>query len=155
MQALGIPRLGQLPTEIALIIQSYSFDSILWRLYTTLSVAKQASSGNGSFQDLKTFRIGEISAWERGEEPILANDSPQDPIIRLTLDAYGIRKVERLPNYSDTMSDQVDCGSTAFAFVDERFIDQQIVLNHQLQMIDRTEAAKISNAVFHFQVRLP
>lgn len=155
MQALGIPGLGLLPTEIVLIIQSYSSDSILWRLYTTLSVAKQASNGNGSPQDLKIFRIGEVSAWERGKEPILANNSPQDPIIRLTLDAYGIKEVERLPSYSDTMSDQVDCGSTAFAFIDERFIDQQVELNDQLQMSDRTEAAKISNAVFHFQVTPP
>ncbi|KAM6537698.1 hypothetical protein FALCPG4_003606 [Fusarium falciforme] len=151
MQVLGIPRLGLLPTEIVLIIQSYSFDSSPWRLYTTLSVAKQVSNGNGSPQDLKIFRIGEVSAWERGKEPILANNSPQDPIIRLTLDAYGIKEVERLPSYSDTMSDQVDGGSTAFAFIDERFIDQQVELNDQLQMPDRTEAAKISNAVFHFQ----
>ncbi|UPK99219.1 hypothetical protein LCI18_010154 [Fusarium solani-melongenae] len=151
MQALGIPRLGQLPIEIIMIIQSYSSHSILWRLYTTLSIAKQASNENGSPQDLKKFPIGEVSAWERGKEPILANNSPQDPIIRLTLDAYGIKEVERLPNYSDTMGDQVDCGSTAFAFIDERFIDQQVESNDQLQMSDRTEAAKISNAVFHFQ----
>ncbi|RSL55783.1 hypothetical protein CEP54_009204 [Fusarium duplospermum] len=150
-QALGIPMLDLLPTELLLIIRSYSFDSILWRLCATVNIAQQALNGNGNPQRLKTFRIGEVSAWKRGKEPILTNDSPRDPIIRLTLDAYRIKEVERLPSYSDTLSDQVDSSSTAFAFIDECFIDQRVELNDHLQIFDNTEAARISNAVFHFQ----
>lgn len=50
------------------------------------------------------------------------------------------------------MDEQVSFGSKAFAFIDQRFIDQRIELDG---MFEDIEAAKISNAVFHFQVIPP
>ncbi|KAM5355274.1 hypothetical protein ACJ41O_001920 [Fusarium nematophilum] len=119
-QALGIPKLALLTPEIVQIVRSYSADSLLWRFCIASRVARLAS-GEPS-QSPVTIPLRDISSWERGNEPKLAGTSPQGPIVRLTLDTLGIKKVERFPGYTHR-SHYRSYSSTAFAFVDERYLD--------------------------------
>ncbi|KFA81328.1 hypothetical protein S40288_08298 [Stachybotrys chartarum IBT 40288] len=48
-------------------------------------------------EDLISIPLSEILAWERGGLPVLAYATPPKPIVRLTIDSHGVRKVERLP----------------------------------------------------------
>ncbi|KAF4972541.1 hypothetical protein FSARC_928 [Fusarium sarcochroum] len=95
------------------------------------------------------FELGErfvAMSWERGSEPKTTKTLPQHPIVRLTLDAFGIQRIERLSAYSDRIGEKSSSDSRVFAFIDERFVDRRIGVLEP-RVFNTLEDAKISNAV--------
>lgn len=102
LDRLGLPEFRLLPPEIIQRIRNYSVDSLLWRHSSALDLAIQLSPTLS--EDLVSIPLCQVSTWERGGQPVLAAASTQPPIIRLTVDSHGIRKIERLqvnPSYSN------------------------------------------------------
>jgi hypothetical protein len=93
-KSISMPRLRLLPPEIVQAIEDYSVTSLLWRYSTALYHANRLSVATP--EDFISVPLCKISAWERGDLPVLAGSLPQKPIIRLTIDSNGISKVERL-----------------------------------------------------------
>ncbi|KAK0670419.1 hypothetical protein QBC41DRAFT_95735 [Cercophora samala] len=95
--ALGLPELSQrLCPELTKMVQDFSADSLVWRLTRVSGLAKDIPPPSGLPQ---SFLLSNISAWERGREPVLAADgykSAMPQVIRLTVDSRGLQRIERL-----------------------------------------------------------
>ncbi|KAF4988065.1 hypothetical protein FGRMN_9985 [Fusarium graminum] len=146
-QILGFPKLNLLPSEIIQAIRLHSIDSPLWRLRTAQRLALTASQDD--FKGSASIQLSEIVSWARGREPITAKASPQLPIVRFTLDAFGIQRIERLSSYSDYTNEQSSSDSRVFAFIDQRFIEYR---HNNLEEDDDSEDATQSDAVICFQL---
>jgi len=95
-QAVAIPelaRLAHVPLEIVFLIQDYSASSILWAYSSTVDLANQMSEALPQ-EELVSYPLQEVLAWERGGSPLLTA-RPQRSTTRLTIDARGIKAIER------------------------------------------------------------
>lgn len=107
---LGLPFLEMFPVEIACIVCEYSEAAPFWRLASALDLAGEFSAtevaGNTTSHALRR-----VASWERGREPVLCREQRRLPIIRLTIDTFGIKRIERLPDdeppYSRTRFDEL------------------------------------------------
>ncbi|KAM0344442.1 hypothetical protein ACHAPU_007626, partial [Fusarium lateritium] len=146
-QVLGFPKLNLLPSEIIQTIRLHSIDSPLWQLQTAQRLALTASQDvpKGS----TSIRLSEIVSWTRGKEPITTKASSQPPIVRFTLDAFGIQRIERLSSYSNYTDGQSSSESRVFAFVDQRFVEYR---HDDLEEDDTSGAATQSDDVIRFQL---
>lgn len=119
IESIGIPELASLPMEIVQLIRSYSRESPFWRYSNVQDVAERFFNGYiaSATTTFQSFPLHEISAWERGSEPLLATNTIQLPIIRLLVDSYGIGKLERLPNWPRHTAPRSD--THVYAFLDE------------------------------------
>ncbi|KAF4984743.1 hypothetical protein FZEAL_104 [Fusarium zealandicum] len=127
------------------IVRSYSPNSLLWRFCTCSRIVQQISEN--SFRCLTSFRLSEIATWERASEPKLAETSTLDPILRLSLDAHGLEKIERFPSYADRSSGRPKANTSAFAFIDERLTK----VSDHAQASNTSEDDERSKAVVLFQ----
>lgn len=148
-QVLNFPELTLLPSEIIQTIRLYSVDSPLWRLRTAQALALLAFQDDS--QDSMTISLTEIVSWTRGRRLTTTKVLPQPPIIRFTLDALGIQRIERLSSYSNYTDKQSSSESRLFAFVDERFLQYRY---KDLGGSDAWEATDLSPAIIHFKVIL-
>ncbi|KAL2675433.1 hypothetical protein Neosp_011618 [[Neocosmospora] mangrovei] len=114
-ESIGIPELAKLPMEIIQHIRSYSLEAPYWR-YCTVQDLAQRSTAPTAFQ---SFPLHEVSAWERGGEPLLAADTSQLPIVRVLVDSHGISKLERLPDWPEHVASLSDT-RRVYVFIDER-----------------------------------
>ncbi len=113
--AYGIPELVSLPSEIVQMVRGYSASSLLWRWSSALDLASRLSVV-ALEEKLVSIPLCNVLAWERGQPPPPAT-RPVQPIIRLTIDSYGIKKIERLsenPRYNGQRCDDV-----AFVLLEE------------------------------------
>lgn len=92
---LGISRMRLLPLEVLQTVYEHSATSLFWR-YTAASGLTQRLPAALSDQ-LLSIPLCTVSAWNRGGQPVTAETAHQLPVIRLTIDSWGIKKVERLP----------------------------------------------------------
>ncbi|KAL6787067.1 hypothetical protein J3E68DRAFT_445606 [Trichoderma sp. SZMC 28012] len=92
----GISRLYSLPREIVHIIKQYSENSVFWRCMMAIQLAAWIS--RTSPQPVRAMPLKNVLSWERnGELRRVEPLSPSLPVIKLTIDCEGIRKMERLP----------------------------------------------------------
>ncbi|KAK7428376.1 hypothetical protein QQZ08_005133 [Neonectria magnoliae] len=77
------------------MVRDYSQSNLFWRLATALDLAAQFGAvPSSSFSSIPVCQVAE---WERGCVPIQSQALAHLPIVRLTIDSRGIRKLERLP----------------------------------------------------------
>ncbi|KAF5665975.1 hypothetical protein FHETE_6438 [Fusarium heterosporum] len=146
-QVLGFPKLNLLPSEIIQAIRLHSIDSPLWRLRTAQRLALTASQDDS--KGSTSIQLSEIVSWARGREPITTKASLQPPIVRFTLDAFGIQRIERLSSYSNYTDEQSSSNSRVFAFVDQRFIEYR---HNDLEEDDNSGDSAQSDTVIIFQL---
>ncbi|KAM6477672.1 hypothetical protein HDV62DRAFT_372746 [Trichoderma sp. SZMC 28011] len=92
----GIPLLCSLPREIIHMIKQYSEESVFWRCMMAIRLA--ACIHRTSPQPVRAMPLRSVLSWERnGELRRIEPSSPSLPVIQLTIDCEGIRKMERLP----------------------------------------------------------
>lgn len=94
-QAYGLPGFVRMPPEITQIIRDHSQSSLFWRLTAALDLA--ARFDDTPMSRLSSIPVRQVAEWERGCAPVQSHALTHLPIIRLTVDARGIRKLERLP----------------------------------------------------------
>lgn len=97
---LGYPlmKMKSLPLEVIQIIHEFSAASPLWR-FTAASALPHRLPAASSDQ-LLTIHLSTLLSWDRGCQPVIADigdTTSRLPIIRMTIDARGIKKVEQLP----------------------------------------------------------
>ncbi|OTB14314.1 hypothetical protein K445DRAFT_23719 [Daldinia sp. EC12] len=95
----AFPMLRRLPPEIVQLIREYSPDSLLWRFGLALGLFQQLSTPASG--DLVSMPLSDCLLWER--DSLLAPtscsascSSPKPQFIRLTIDSFGIKRIERL-----------------------------------------------------------
>ncbi|RFU24599.1 hypothetical protein B7463_g11741, partial [Scytalidium lignicola] len=99
--------LRSLPPELVQMIQNYSESSLFWRYISAVGFSYQLSTTTSN--SLESVPLCQLSAWQRGGRPIVAEASAGH-IIRLTIDSYGIRELEKLlesPPYNGSRFDNV------------------------------------------------
>ncbi|KAL7789021.1 hypothetical protein V8C37DRAFT_411385 [Trichoderma ceciliae] len=103
-EAFGLPelsRLSKLPIELLDSIHDYSEDSLLWRCVSALKSAADAS--NLDDEPSSIIPLATILSWERYGGIQSAAPKSLPPVMRVTMDADSISKVERLamhPQYA-------------------------------------------------------
>ncbi|POR31267.1 Uncharacterized protein TPAR_08516 [Tolypocladium paradoxum] len=91
---LGISRMRLLPPEVLQIVHGHSSTSLVWR-YSAVSELTQRLPAALSDQ-LLSIPLCMVLAWNRGGQPVTTETVHRLPIIRLTIDSWGIKQVERL-----------------------------------------------------------
>ena len=83
-----------LPTEILNMIRDYSDISIIWRFQMVSGLVERFPvATNGQ---LLSLLLQIVSAWKRGSQPVIADTTDMLPIMRLTIDSWGLREIKRL-----------------------------------------------------------
>jgi hypothetical protein len=119
-----------LPPEINRIIHRYSASSLLWAYGSAIRLAHQIHKAP-QLQGLVSASVRDISCWERGDLPSLVVPLRQSTV-RLTIDARGILKIERLTKHLTARCRRSD---------------------HLVFVIVKDE--DIADAMLHFKVRSP
>lgn len=91
--------------EIAMLIQSYSQSSILWRLDATLQLAEELSFAKAD--EAITCSLSEVLCWSRNDTPRFVQDELAGPFVCLIIDAQGIRSIDRVSEQSATLAAQM------------------------------------------------
>lgn len=94
---VGISRMRLLPPEVLQMVHGHSATNLFWRYSAASELAKRL---NAALSDqLLSIPLCTISTWNRGGEPVITETDYHLPIVRLTIDSRGIKKIERLPEY--------------------------------------------------------
>ncbi|KAL7808123.1 hypothetical protein V8C44DRAFT_366920 [Trichoderma aethiopicum] len=96
---LGLQQLASLPVELADIIFHHSADASLWRGIAAWRLADHLAGMRDDVRPPQVMWLREILSWERGGELVTSPSKARSPVMRLTLDADGIRCVERLSSH--------------------------------------------------------
>ncbi|KAL6881165.1 hypothetical protein J3F83DRAFT_37397 [Trichoderma novae-zelandiae] len=100
-KSLGLPELSKFPPELLDQIRDNSNKSLFWKCVSALSLALDESDDLDD--ELVVLQLDAIVSWERHGPLKLALGATLPPMIRITMDADGISKVERLhtvPTYA-------------------------------------------------------
>lgn len=90
---LGIGRIRDLPPEILRMIHGYSSTSLFWRYSAALDLARVLNAAPPNNLSVPLLKV---KAWERGARPEVEEIPDRLHDVRLTIDSYGIRRIERL-----------------------------------------------------------
>lgn len=117
---LGISSMRLLPTEIHRMIHEYSATSIVWRFNAASDVIRRLPVALSD--DLVSMPLCAVSAWKRGGQPVPVTTelAHKLPVIRLTVDAWGIQEIERLsgnPQFRRWRTDDL-----VFVIIDQRWL---------------------------------
>ncbi|KAL7932360.1 hypothetical protein V8C35DRAFT_308166 [Trichoderma chlorosporum] len=106
-KACDMPRLETMPTELKGLVwqELITQPSTVTRYHSVMSLA--ADSSRQDFNQQATVPIGNVGPWERGQAP--ANEE-QDlaPFIRITIDSQGLKRIERLAQRPELISQASD-----------------------------------------------
>lgn len=91
---LGIP-LGRLPSELVYLIQHYSRDAKFWRYCAAADLGLELSEVVHATTESRP--LAAVLRWERGSTPTTTSNCTTPSAVRLSIDARGISKVERIP----------------------------------------------------------
>lgn len=113
---LGLSGIKRLPLEVLDMIREYSADSVFWRYNTALDFSRRLSSLPSSPRQV--MPLDRVRSWERGELPVTEKEGDSYlPIMRLTMDVKGIRKIERFSEHPQFKPGRTD--HLAFVVLDE------------------------------------
>ncbi|KID82755.1 hypothetical protein MGU_09924 [Metarhizium guizhouense ARSEF 977] len=96
LEDLGISRLRCLPREVLHIVYVYSATSLFWRYNSASELARRLPILPS---ERRSVPLCAVVAWDRGGQLTTSNAINHLPVLRLTIDSWGIKKVERLPEY--------------------------------------------------------
>ena len=116
---LGMSRMQLLPPEILQIIYRDSATSLSWRYCAASKLSEQLPAV--SSEQLFSIPLCTVSAWERGSRPVILEAIHHLPVIRLTIDSRGIKRVERLSGHPQFNRWRTD--SQVFVTLDQRDLD--------------------------------
>lgn len=106
-EMLGLAKLKALPLEFWQIIRSYSESHLFWRYVSVLDFARHVASLPPD--PPKSIGVDQIANWHRGAPPqLLETNAVVHPILRLAIDPFGIRSIERLAAYPRGEEEQFD-----------------------------------------------
>ncbi|UKZ46823.1 hypothetical protein TrVGV298_001033 [Trichoderma virens] len=92
--ACHLPQLVSMPTELKRMVgqELLTQPSVLIRYHSTMSLA--ADSSRRPYDEQASMSISKAASWERGQGPSgEIEDLP--PIIRITIDCQGVKRIER------------------------------------------------------------
>jgi hypothetical protein len=93
-EALNISSMRTLPAEILSMIRDYSAASMIWRFQTVSGLIERFPIA--TTDHLLSLPLQTVSAWKRGGQVMTAESADMLPVMRLTIDSWGIREIERL-----------------------------------------------------------
>lgn len=91
--------------EIAMLIQSYSQSSILWRIDATLQLVEELSLAEAD--EAITCSLSEVLCWSRNGSPRFVQDELAEPFVCVIIDSQGIRSIDRVSELSATLAAQM------------------------------------------------
>lgn len=96
--------LRYLPAEIVHMIRQFSSGTWLWRFMSVWDLARRATV---SAQPLQISALGTIQRWTRGDSAAVLSTSNDQPIVKITIDSFGIQSIVRLserPSFRPSVS---------------------------------------------------
>lgn len=96
----GVPRIRLLPYELREVIRKLTEPHLFSRYIAVLDFVRDMASD--SLVLPKTIPLISVSSWERGSSLDLVTEGMSPlPVIRVTIDFAGLRRIERLPETSE------------------------------------------------------
>lgn len=103
----NLPQMKRLPPEIRDIIQELSEPCHLLRYVGVLESAWRLSACPS--EELSSLPLSQVSSWARGSPPELVGENTVPlPVIRCTIDALGLKRIERLAARPDFEAKRYD-----------------------------------------------
>ncbi|KAF5676218.1 hypothetical protein FCIRC_7139 [Fusarium circinatum] len=121
-EALGMPQLATLPSEVLQLIAAYSPESILWKYLVIRTRAEELSMFDESISkddDGMQYNLGAVKKWHRGQDAEFDEDLPESFVFRLILDSHGLLGIERLPDWPEYRSCRYQT-SYKYLFIDSK-----------------------------------
>lgn len=91
-----LPRLKDLPSELAIMTIQFSRPLSLWRYASVTTLARELDRAQDSLQAIP---LNKIAYWDRGSRPILS--SRDQGIVQLAIDARGLKQICRIKEYPE------------------------------------------------------
>lgn len=118
-QVVGMPALRRCPIDVLEMIRQHDPTCIFWRAISTITMARRCSVE--PVLPPAALPLPEIESWERGYPPKSypkdVADADRPKLVLFTIDANGIRSIQRLhANYVPWSQERSD--HLAFIFVD-------------------------------------
>ncbi|KAL7944595.1 hypothetical protein V8C42DRAFT_325295 [Trichoderma barbatum] len=106
-KACNLPQLESMPTELKRLVcrELLTQPSIITRYQSVISLA--ADSSRQDFDEQASLPIGKVASWERGERPT-SEEGDHLPVIRITIDCQGVKRIERLAQKPELLSQRSD-----------------------------------------------
>ncbi|RSL80391.1 hypothetical protein CEP52_017394 [Fusarium oligoseptatum] len=115
----GISSMRLLPPEILRMIHENSATSMIWRFNAASELIRQLPVA--SSDHLLSIPLRAVSAWKRGDQPVVTEIAHKLPVIRLTIDSWGIQEVKRLPGNPQFRRSRTD--GLVFVILDQRWLE--------------------------------
>lgn len=93
--ACSLPQLTAVPAEILHMIGEYAQPSPLSRYRTVIDLAADWNGRELSWQP--SLPLSKIASWERDRHAVVKSDLL--PIVKITIDCWGLKRIERLTDY--------------------------------------------------------
>lgn len=88
----GLRRLRELPSELVALVYEYSSDSLFWRYNACRDTARRLRA---SAPEVLSISVSMVLGWERGMSPSLASQHNERVKVRLTIDSFGLKRIEK------------------------------------------------------------
>ncbi|KAK1252819.1 hypothetical protein MKX08_004006 [Trichoderma sp. CBMAI-0020] len=119
--------------EMALLIQSHSREHILWRFCSVLQLLRDLELAQTL--ETATYPLPKVLSWSRGEAPKLVEDqSLAGPLVALTIDARGLKSIQRISEPSRITGSEVPSPSLVSEWVIST-LDPDLVTSSTLNII--------------------
>jgi hypothetical protein len=105
-EALGMPQLTSLPSEVLQLIRAYSRENVVWTYPAIKAKAEEMSRFDESMSrdDGMQYNLSIVKKWHRGQDAELEENPPESVVFRFTLDSHGLLDIERLPDWPEYKS---------------------------------------------------
>lgn len=88
---LNMGGLRKLPSELLALVHERSSESLFWRYNACLNTARNLRACVP--EELSTS-VSRVLKWERGTPPSLVSQTSERTNVRLTIDAFGLKRIE-------------------------------------------------------------
>ncbi|KAF5609153.1 uncharacterized protein FSUBG_4163 [Fusarium subglutinans] len=107
-EAIGIPGLALLPSEVLQMVRFYIPNNLLWRYSLIQNISEEMSRPfQNPFEpqhDATRFALAAVKAWKRELKvaDTTRDESESEPfIVRLTVDCLGLKEIQRLKDWPE------------------------------------------------------
>lgn len=123
------------------MIRDLSDRAIFWRYVSVLAIAEEVATTTQSGSIVR-MPLSQIQFWERDSIALQEGHAVMATRLRFSIDQRGIRRVERLQDFSDAGEDTMDC--TRF-IVEEESTLQDIVVEIKVLLIFLKRSPSLTN----------
>lgn len=144
LKAAGLGVLNGLPKEVLDMIYCYSSSSGFWKLCASTAFARRAGQ---LLEEERVMSLADVGSWDR-QEGLHRWGSDQEELLRIEIDAMGVKSIESLQEYPEPSPRRSDC--TAYVVLGRDEADQ-VIAHFKIQKSPGTQDNEGPKTETHLQ----